>query len=108
MKIHYRHHLCLAVLALSACLAASDSSSDDSHDAHEDSHDHDHDEEASLGSPEYIAVYALAVPGSYELQLGVAGEEAFGEESLEFMLVPSSSADSEGLEEAEEATEAGQ
>ena len=53
-------------------------------------------------------MYSLGMPGSYDLQIGVEGGEAFEEESLEFMLVPSSSADSEGLEEAEEATETGQ
>lgn len=90
------HHFFLAILALTACLALS---SEDSHD---------HDEEATSLSPEYIAVYSLGMPGSYDLQIGVEGGEAFEEESLEFMLVPSSSADSEGLEEAEEATETGQ
>lgn len=95
---HNRHHIYMAFLALTVCLAAVSAS--------EDSHDHGNEGEASL-SPEFIAVYALGVPGSYELQLGEGGE-AFEEESLEFMLVPASSADSEGLEEAEEATETGQ
>lgn len=97
---HNRHHICLALLVLTVSLTAVSAS--------EDSHDHGNEGEASLGGPEYIAVYSLGAPGSYELQLGEEGGEAFEEESLEFMLVPTSSADSEGLEEAEEATEAGE
>lgn len=103
--MHHHHHLlhlCLASLALTACLSVA-SASEDSHD----SHDHGDEEGESSLSPEFIAVYSLGVPGSYELQLGAEGDEAFEEETLEFMLVPTSSADSEGLEEAEEATEAG-
>lgn len=54
------------------------------------------------GRPEHAALFSLGVEGGYLLQLGVAGEEE--EASVEFMVVPSSSADQEGLEEAEEAS----
>lgn len=56
------------------------------------------------GRPEYLAVYLLGVGGSHTLELGGAGDEA----SVEFMVVPSSSADREGLEEAEEVSTPGE
>lgn len=56
------------------------------------------------GHPEYLALYSLAVGGSHTLQFEGAGEET----SIEFMMVPSSSADHEGLEEAEEASATGE
>ncbi|CAM9241317.1 unnamed protein product [Pylaiella littoralis] len=57
--------------------------------------------EGGDGHPEYLAVYSLGVGGSHTLQLGGAPLE---ERSVEFMVVPSSSADQEGLEEAERAS----
>lgn len=56
------------------------------------------------GHPEYLALYSLGVGGSHTLQLGGAGEES----SVEFMVVPSSSADQEGLEEAEGVSASGE
>ncbi len=56
------------------------------------------------GHPEYLALYSFGVEGGYLVQLGGAGAEAEGEASVEFMVVPASSADHEGLEEAEEAS----
>eukprot|EP00752_Nemacystus_decipiens_P008755 g7814.t1 len=56
----------------------------------------------SHGHPEYLALYSLGVSGSYVLELGGDGDE----DSIEFMVVPSSSADHEGLEEAEVASAA--
>ncbi|CAM9420222.1 unnamed protein product [Scytosiphon promiscuus] len=50
------------------------------------------------GGPEHLALYSMGVGGSYTLQLEAVGEE----DNVEFMVVPSSSADLEGLEIAEE------
>lgn len=58
--------------------------------------------EGEDGHPEYLALYSFGVGGGYLLQLGGGGSENLGEASVEFMVVPSSSADHEGLEEAEE------
>lgn len=57
--------------------------------------------------PEYVAVYSLEATGTHTLKIGVPGGDAFEEDTLEFMVVPSSSGDHEGLEKAEEASEAG-
>lgn len=81
------HHLSVLALAM-ACLAGAVSASGDH------------------GSPEYVALYSLGVAGTYTLELGREGDE--DEASVEFMVVPSSSADQEGLEEAEEASAAGE
>lgn len=67
------------------------------------------EEDEHAGHPEHIAIYSFGVPGSHILQVGMAaGADDFEEESLEFMVIPSSSADPEGLQEAEEISEPGQ
>ena len=81
------HHLSVLSLAI-ACLAGVVSASGD----------HGH------GNPEYLALYSLGVAGTYTLELGGEGEE----DSIEFMVVPSSSLDNEGLEEAAEASATGE
>lgn len=84
------HHLSVCLLAM-ACLAGAASGSGD----------HSHGDE---GQPEYLALYSLGVGGSHTLEFTGAGEET----SIEFMVVPSSSADHEGLGEAEEASALGE
>lgn len=61
----------------------------------------------AIAYPEYLAVYSLTEEGSHILSILDGGDEAFNETSLEFMVVPSSSADLEGLEEAEAASASG-
>lgn len=56
------------------------------------------------GGTEYLALYSMEVGGSYTLRLDAVGEE----DSVEFMVVPSSSADLEGLEVAEEESTPGE
>lgn len=60
-------------------------------------------------SPEYFAVYALGT-GDHTLQISAAVGEgsSFEEDSIAFMVVPSTTADAVGLEEAEEASELGE
>lgn len=79
------HHPSVLILAL-ACLAGAVSGSEGD------------------GHAEYLALYALGVGGNHTLVLGGAGDEP----SVEFMVVPSSSADHEGLEEAEEVSAPGE
>lgn len=50
------------------------------------------------GGPELLALYSMNVGGSYTLQLEAVSED----DSVEFMVVPTSSADLEGLEVAQE------
>lgn len=61
-------------------------------------------------APEYIALYELDVAGTYTLQIGaIEGDTTFEQQqqSVHFMLLPSSTADEEGLEEAEAASASG-
>lgn len=91
-----------AVLLVVGCVCvvvAQDSTSHSSHDHHSS-----HDEEGGHGFEE-AAVYNMNM-GTHNI-IAVAAGESFEEESLAFMIVPTSAADPDGLEEAEEVSEAG-
>lgn len=59
-------------------------------------------------APEYVALYELDVSGTYTLNVGpIEGDTTFVQSNVYFMVLPSPTADDEGLEEAEEAAAPG-
>lgn len=86
-----------AVLALGLALVAGQ----DDHDSHEDHDDHSHEE----GHPEAAFVYDVGI-GTNSFVLYPA-DGSFLDETFAFMIVPTDTADEDGLHEAEEEIETG-
>ena len=82
---------------------AQQSESGDSHDSHDDSHDsHDDSHSGHESAFGHAAVYSMEEGLSNIIAIAGGPEDGFA-----FMLVPTTTANSEGLEEAEGAAEAG-